>query len=73
MQAGDLVLTLPHGARHRLSSSADVVEAELLTDILRPPRSVCLQPWRQGAAVKLVAGGSVWDDASKTAIARLLP
>ncbi|HRX38050.1 MAG TPA: cupin domain-containing protein, partial [Parvularculaceae bacterium] len=34
LQAGDLVF-LPHGARHRLSSSADVVEAELLTDILR--------------------------------------
>ncbi|MEZ5930280.1 MAG: AraC family transcriptional regulator [Parvularculaceae bacterium] len=73
LQAGDLVF-LPHGARHRLSSSADVVEAELLTDILRRrPGQYVFNHGGKGAAVKLVAGGSVWDDASKTAIARLLP
>ncbi|WP_425409862.1 AraC family transcriptional regulator [Hyphococcus sp.] len=73
LNSGD-VLFLPHGDRHRLASSSDVAPLAPLMELLRrKPGNFIFNHGGAGAPIQFIAGGSIWEDAAKTTISRLLP
>ncbi len=73
LNSGDVAF-LPHGDRHRLASGPDVRVAEPLMELLRrKPGNYVFDHGGEGAPIQFIAGGSIWDDAAKATVARLLP
>lgn len=73
LESGDLVM-MPHGGPHRLTSSRDVETTEPLMELLRrKPGNYIFNHGGDGAAIQFIAGGSLWDEAARTIVARLLP
>ena len=73
LEAGDLVM-LPHGGPHRLTSSSDIETDEPLMELLRrKPGNYVFNHGGDGAVIQFIAGGSLWDEAARTIVARLLP
>jgi len=73
LNAGDVVF-LPHGNRHRLASGPGVGAMDPLMELLRrKPGNYIFNHGSEDAPIQFIAGGSIWDAAAKTTVARFLP